>query len=155
PYIVMQYVQGRSLQDRINDAGPLGLREVLRIGGQIAAGLAAAHAQGIIHRDVKPSNILLENGVARVKITDFRLARVNDDLGETASGVIAGTPQYMSPEQARGDNLDRRSDLFSLGAVLYAMCTGEPPFRGGHPLSILKRVCEQEPAPPAQLNPEV
>src|SRR5262245_49737727 len=99
PYIVMQLIQGNSLQERIDESGSLRLREVLRIGIQIAAGLAAAHAQGIVHRDVKPSNILLENGVERVKLTDFGLARVNDELGETVSGVIAGTPQYMSPEQ--------------------------------------------------------
>jgi hypothetical protein len=155
PYIAMQYVQGQSLQERIDHSGPLRLREVLRIGTQIAAGLAAAHAQGIIHRDIKPSNILLENGVERVKITDFGLARVSHDLAVTASGTIAGTPAYMSPEQARGDDIDHRSDLFSLGGVLYAMCTGEVPFSGGHPLSVLKRVCEAEPRPIRQINPEV
>jgi anti-sigma factor RsiW len=155
PYIVMQYVQGQSLQERIDHGGSLRLREVLRIGTQIASGLAAAHAQGIIHRDIKPSNILLENGVERVKITDFGLARVSHDLAVTASGTIAGTPAYMSPEQARGDDIDHRSDLFSLGGVLYAMCTGEAPFSGGHPLSVLKRVCEAEPRPIRQINPEV
>src|SRR5262249_45697084 len=141
PYLVMQYVAGKSLQERIDSSAPLGLREVLRIGMQVAQGLAAAHAQGIVHRDVKPSNILLENGVERVKITDFGLAQVADEAVPTQSGLIAGTPSYMSPEQARGEVVDHRSDLFSLGSVLYAMCAGGPPFRGGHPLSVLKRVC--------------
>src|SRR5438094_10431726 len=94
--------------------------EILRIGTQVAEGLAAAHTQGIVHRDVKPANILLENGIERVVLTDFSLARAVDDASLTQSGVIAGTPQYMSPEQARGEISDHRSDLFSLGSVLYA-----------------------------------
>ena len=100
PYLVMQYVAGRSLQQRIDRDGPLELEAILRIGMQTAAGLAAAHAQGLVHRDVKPANILLENGVERVKITDFGLARAVDDASLTQSGVVAGTPQYMAPEQA-------------------------------------------------------
>src|SRR5207302_2247739 len=119
-----------SLEEKIERDGPLPVPEVLRIGMQAAAGLAAAHAQGLIHRDVKPANILLENGVERVKITDFGLARAVDDATMTQSGVVAGTPQYMSPEQARGDAVDHRTDLFSLGSVLYALCTGRAPFRG-------------------------
>src|SRR5204863_10215328 len=110
PYLVMQYVAGQSLQDRLDKEGPLDLPEVLRIGMQAAAGLAAAHAHGIVHRDVKPANILLENGVERVKLTDFGLARAIDDASLTQSGVIAGTPQYMSPEQAEGQPADHRSD---------------------------------------------
>src|SRR5207249_10465881 len=129
PHIVMQFVAGESLQDRLDRNGPLPLLEVLRIGMQTAAGLAAAHAQGLVHRDVKPSNILLENSVERVKITDFGLARAVDDASITQSGVVAGTPQYMAPEQAGGEVLDHRADLFSLGSVLYAACTGRPPFR--------------------------
>ena len=104
--------------------------EILRIGMQAAAGLAAAHAQGLIHRDIKPANILLENGVERVKLTDFGLARAVDDASLTQSGVVAGTPQYMAPEQARGEPVDHRADLFSLGSVLYAMCTGRPAVPG-------------------------
>ena len=129
PYLVMQYVAGMSLQERLERDGPLQLAEILRIGMQTAAGLAAAHAQGLVHRDIKPANILLENGIERVKITDFGLARAADDASLTQSGVVAGTPQYMSPEQARGEAVDHRTDLFSLGSVLYAMCTGRPPFR--------------------------
>ena len=101
PYLVMPYIAGRSLQERIDRDGPLRTEEVLRIGMQTALGLAAAHAQGLVHRDIKPSNILLENGVERVKITDFGLARAIDDASRSQSGVVAGTPQYMSPEQAR------------------------------------------------------
>jgi eukaryotic-like serine/threonine-protein kinase len=102
----------------------------LRLGKQIADGLAAAHAQGLIHRDIKPGNILLEGGVTeRVKITDFGLARTTDDASMTQSGMIAGTPLYMAPEQARGERLDQRADLFSFGSVLYQMLTGRPPFR--------------------------
>ncbi len=129
----MPYVPGHSLQERIDQTGPLELREILRIGMQTAAGLAAAHAQGLVHRDIKPANILLENGVERVRITDFGLARAVDDATQTQSGVVAGTPQYMAPEQARGEAVDHRADLFSLGSVLYAMCTGHSPFRARPP----------------------
>src|SRR5206468_12142064 len=118
PYLVMQCVAGLSLQERLDRDGPLELHEVLRIGLQTASGLAAAHAQGLVHRDVKPANILLENGVERVKLTDFGLARAAADASLTQSGVVAGTPQYMAPEQARGEAVDHRADLFSLGSVL-------------------------------------
>jgi len=154
PYLVMQLVQGASLQDKIDRVGPLEPREILRIGMQAAEGLAAAHAQGLVHRDIKPANILLENGVERVKITDFGLARAADDASLTRDGVIAGTPAYMSPEQAEGRPVDHRSDLFSLGSVLYAMCTGLSPFRGGTAISVLKRVCHEEPRPVREANPD-
>jgi eukaryotic-like serine/threonine-protein kinase len=155
PYLVMQYVGGMSLQQRLERDGIPGLHETLRIGLQVAAGLAAAHAQGLVHRDVKPANILLENGVQRIKLTDFGLARAADDASLTQSGVIAGTPLYMSPEQARGEAVDARSDLFSLGSVLYQLCTGRPPFRAGTPLAVLKRVCEDTPRPVREINPDV
>jgi WD40 repeat protein/serine/threonine protein kinase len=155
PYLVMHYVAGISLEDKIKQGGPLEVKEILRIGIQTAAGLAAAHAQGLVHRDVKPANILLENGVQRVKITDFGLARAVDDASLTQSGVIAGTPMYMSPEQARGELVDQRTDLFSLGSVLYALCTGRPPFRANGTMAVLKRVCEETPRPIRELNPDI
>jgi WD40 repeat protein len=155
PYLVMEYISGVSLQERLDRTGPLELKEILRIGLQTAAGLAAAHAQGLIHRDVKPANILLENGVERVKLTDFGLARAVDDASLTQSGVVAGTPQYMAPEQARGEAVDHRADLFSLGSVLYAMCTGRPPFRAQGIMAVLKRVCEEAPRLIPEINPEI
>jgi serine/threonine protein kinase len=155
PYLVMEFIAGLSLQDRLDRDGPLEVREALRIGLQAAEGLAAAHKQGLVHRDIKPANILLENGVQRVKITDFGLARAADDASLSQSGVIAGTPMYMSPEQAQGEALDHRSDLFSLGSVLYVMCTGRPPFRASTTLAVLKRVCEELSRPIRESNPEV
>jgi hypothetical protein len=155
PYLVMQYVSGLSLQQRLDRSGPLELREIARIGMQTAAGLAAAHAHGLIHRDIKPANILLENGIERVKITDFGLARAVADASLTQSGVIAGTPHYMSPEQARGEVVDQRTDLFSLGSLLYAMCTGRPPFRADSSMAVLKRVCEEMPSAIRETNSEV
>ncbi|MFI5455668.1 MAG: DUF1559 domain-containing protein [Isosphaerales bacterium] len=155
PYLVMQYVPGKSLQGRIERDGPLAVREVLRIGMQVASGLAAAHAQGLVHRDIKPANILLENGIERVKITDFGLARAADDASISQSGVAAGTPHYMAPEQAKCEPIDPRVDLFGLGGVMYAMCTGHPPFRAETALAVLRRVCEDTPRPIRADHPEV
>jgi serine/threonine protein kinase len=155
PYFVMPYLRGPSLEKRLREGGCLTAVEVVRIGRQIAAGLAAAHAQGLVHRDVKPANILLEEGVERVTLTDFGLARAVDDASLTQSGTIAGTPQFMSPEQARGEAVDHRSDLFSLGSVLYALCTGRPPFRADSTLAVLKRVTEDQPRPIRDINPDV
>jgi serine/threonine-protein kinase len=155
PYLVMQYIAGKSLQDRIDKEGPLDTAEVVRIGMQTASGLAAAHAHGIVHRDIKPANVLLEEGVPRVKITDFGLARAMDDASLTQSGCVAGSPLYMAPEQARGEALDHRADLFSLGSVLYTMCTGRPPFRAANTLAVLRRVSEDPPRPIRETNPEV
>ncbi|HLW67657.1 MAG TPA: protein kinase [Gemmataceae bacterium] len=155
PYLVMQYIAGRSLQQRIDDCGAMELKEILRIGMQAASGLAAAHAQGLVHRDIKPANILLENGIERVKITDFGLARATDDARVTQSGIVTGTPQYMSPEQASGKSVDHRADLFSLGGVLYAMCTGYAPFRASSSMAVLKKVCDETPRPVQQLNSEI
>lgn len=154
PYLVMPYVRGESLQKRLDQQGPLGLNEVLRVGRQVAAGLAAAHSQGLVHRDIKPANILLEDGVERLQITDFGLARAVDDASLTRTGVIAGTPQYMSPEQARGEVIDSRSDLFSLGSTLYALCTGRPPFRAETSYGILRRITDNQPRPIREVNPE-
>ena len=155
PYLVMECIDGISLQEKIDRHGPPGVIAILRIGMQIAEGLAAAHKQGKIHRDIKPANILLENGVERVKITDFGLARAVDDASVTQSGTIAGTPMYMSPEQAEGLSIDHRSDLFSLGTVLYAMCTGHPPFRASGTHAVLKRVIDASPRPIREINNEI
>lgn len=155
PYLVMECVSGQSLQQRIDDGGALQPAQILRIGLQIASGLAAAHAHGLVHRDIKPANILLENGIERVKITDFGLARSIDDVRITQAGAVYGTPQYMSPEQAQGERVDQRSDLFSLGSVLYAMCTGRPPFRGDTGLVVLRRVCEDTPRPIREVKPDI
>src|SRR5262245_1869827 len=155
PYLVMEFVDGVSLEEKLRRHGPLQVKEALRIGMQMAEGLAAAHQEGLVHRDVKPANILLENGVERVKITDFGLARAVDDVGVTKTGDVAGTPQYMSPEQAQGQTVDPRSDLFSLGSVLYAMCTGRAPFRADSAVAILRRVCDDTPRPIREINSEI
>jgi tetratricopeptide (TPR) repeat protein len=122
---------------------------------QVASGLAAAHAQGLVHRDVKPANILLEKGALRVKITDFGLARAVDDSSLTSAGTLVGTPNFMSPEQARGDPVDRTTDLFSLASVLYAICTGRPPFRADSTVAVLRKVSDDAPPPIGELNPDV
>lgn len=154
PYLVMPYVQCESLQQRIDRTGPLEMVDILRIGMQTANGLAAAHAQGLVHRDVKPANILLEIGVERVMLTDFGLARAIDDASITRTGIIAGTPQYMSPEQARGEAIDSRSDLFSLGSVLYTLATGRPPFRAESTYAILRRLTDESPRPLRETAPQ-
>lgn len=155
PYLVMELIDGISLQGRLDQKGSLSLTEILRIGLQTAEGLAAAHKQGLVHRDIKPANILLENGVERVRITDFGLARAVDDASMTQSGTVAGTPMYMSPEQAEGLPIDHRSDLFSLGTVLYAMCTGHPPFCASGTHAVLKRVIDAAPRPIREINSEI
>lgn len=155
PCIVMQLIDGMSLQERVERDGPLPVSEVLGIAAQIAAGLAAAHEQGLVHRDIKPANILIETKTKRIRITDFGLARAVDDASLTQSGMIAGTPGYMSPEQANGELVDHRSDLFSLGSVLYFLCTGRPPFVSGSTMATLKRVCSQEPQSIREVATEV
>src|SRR5262249_49939683 len=137
PYLAMEYVAGETLQQKLDRVGPLDVPEVLRIGAQIARGLAAAHALALIHPHIKPADLLLEAGAQeRVKITDFGLARTADDASISQSGLIAGTPLYMAPEQAQGQPLDPRADLFSLGSVLYVMCSGRPPFRAPTTLAV-------------------
>lgn len=153
PYIVMPYVAGGNLQQLLDADGPLGIERVLSIGYQVAEGLAAAHAQGIIHRDIKPANLMLDGGGFRVMLTDFGLARALDDTTLTGSGMIAGTPQYMSPEQARGGAVDHRTDIYSLGAVLYTLATGYPPVHGGSTMELLRRIGEEKPAEVYAINP--
>ncbi|MEZ6128428.1 MAG: protein kinase [Planctomycetaceae bacterium] len=155
PYLIMPYIKGQSLQKRLDRHGPLSVAEILRIAMQTARGLAAAHDQGLVHRDIKPGNILLPENVERVLITDFGLARAADDASLTRSGVIAGTPQYMSPEQAKGEGIDHRSDLFSLGSVMYAMATGHPPFRAETPYGILRRITDHAHRPVPEIRSDI
>lgn len=154
PYLVMEFIPGETLQQRLDRVGPLDVQETLRVGRQIAEGLAAAHAMDLIHRDVKPGNVLLEGGQYKVKITDFGLARAADDASLTQSGMIAGTPMYMAPEQALGGKLDQRADLFSLGSVIYQMVAGRPPFRANTTVAVLKRVAEDTPRDIREIIPE-
>ena len=155
PIIVMEFIDGQSVQQKIDKVGALDVKSILRIGMQAAAGLEAAHRQGLVHRDIKPANILLENGIERVKLTDFGLARAIDDIGITKTGQITGTPQYMSPEQAQGQRVDHRTDLFSLGCVLYAMCTGGAAFRADSTVAVMHRIVHEEPRPVRQVNEDI
>lgn len=183
PFLVMEFIPGETLQQRLDRVGKMGVNEVIAIGRQIADGLAAAHAIGLIHRDVKPANVFLEEtihgerggvsppGSARtaedrqadaappawrscsVKLLDFGLARAVDDVSITQSGIILGTPLYMSPEQAQSQPVDQRADLFSLGSVLYALLAGDSPCRANGTLATLKRLSEESPRPVHEVNP--
>ncbi len=152
PYLSMPYVSGGNLQQLIQRDGQQDLARVLSMGLQVAEGLSAAHAQGIVHRDIKPANLMLDGGGFRVMLTDFGLARALDDSTLTCSGMISGTPQYMSPEQASGRTVDHRSDIYSLGAVLYALATGRPPVTGESSIEVLRRVGDTPPTPVVDLN---
>ena len=151
----MQFVSGRSLQSVVDEEGPLSVRAIVRIAIQIADGLAAAHEQGLIHRDVKPANVLTERDVTRVMITDFGLARAVDDVGMTQTGWLTGTPHYMSPEQAKGDDVDPRSDLFSLGSLMYFLATGRVPFRASRSFGVIQKIINEQPAHANSINPDV
>ena len=163
PFIVMEKLEGQSLKQRINGQA-MDLEPVLDISIQVAEALAASHAKGIVHRDIKPANIFLTPG-GQVKVLDFGLAKLvhnpgtDDEAGAdnslTAVGVIPGTAVYMSPEQARGETIDGRSDLFSFGVVMYEMSTGKKPFTGNNSLVTLDAVLHQKPVPPRQLNPKL
>ena len=152
PYLVMQLVNGESLDQRLKRVGKLSASEVARLGQQAAAGLAAAHAGGLVHRDIKPGNILIEAITDRVKLTDFGLAKSMEDVRLTRTGFVAGTPLYMAPEQARGEAVDHRADLFSLGSVLYEAATGRPTFDGNTPLAVLRRVADETQPPLRQVE---
>jgi len=149
PFLAMEYLEGESLDACRKRIHLLPLPEVARIGREIALGLAAAHDRGLIHRDIKPANLWLEARTGRVKILDFGLARVNADASQLSqTGLVVGTPAFMAPEQARGEPVDHRADLFSLGCVLYLMCTDEFPFKGADVLSTLAALATHDPQSP-------
>ena len=154
-YLSMEYIEGTSLDDLIGTSHPLPFARIRDIAIQIAAGLGSAHDRKIIHRDLKPSNILIEGASGRVKLTDFGLARGERDTRLTEIGSVVGTPQYMSPEQAAGLQEDARSDLFSLGGVLYTLATGRPPFDGNSIPAVLMKVCNEQPVSIRQLRPDL
>ncbi|MGL4422560.1 MAG: WD40 repeat domain-containing serine/threonine protein kinase [Gemmataceae bacterium] len=155
PVLVMAFVQGESLQQRLDRETKLPPAEAVRIAAEVARGLHAAHERGLVHRDVKPANILLESPAGTAKLTDFGLARAGDDARLTQTGVGAGTPLFMSPEQANGHAVDFRSDLFSLGTLLYTMLAGVPPFATQTLMGTLKRLAEGRPTPLRQFCPDI
>ncbi|WP_020473042.1 serine/threonine-protein kinase [Zavarzinella formosa] len=154
-FMAMQLLEGETLEKRLDREGRLSVADAVRIGREVASGLAAAHEKGLIHRDVKPSNIWLETGTDRVKLLDFGLALVRDNTHITNSGFVIGTPSYMSPEQARGETLDGRSDLFSLGTILYRTITGERPFEGSTALAIMRNLELHQPLRVTAKRPDV
>ena len=155
-YFSMGYIEGTSLAKRVTD-GPLPPQEAAALTEKIAEAIAYAHQRGVIHRDLKPGNVLLDRS-GEPKVTDFGLAKkVQDDSGLTASGQILGTPSYMPPEQAAGkvSQTKEPADIYALGAILYALLTGRPPFQSDNPLDTLLQVINREPVSPRQLNPKV
>ncbi|GLZ42054.1 serine/threonine-protein kinase [Actinokineospora sp. NBRC 105648] len=153
PCLIMEYLPSDSLAIALNERGPLEPTEVARIGAQVAAALAAAHAAGIVHRDIKPGNILLGDD-GSVKITDFGISRATDDVTVTKTGLIAGTPAYLAPEVAVGRDPSAASDVFSLGSTLYAATEGEPPFGlSENTLGLLHAVASGKTNPPTQSGP--
>ena len=145
PYLVMEYIDGGSLKELLKSRGTLEADEAIRIARQLAAGLAAAHRHKLVHRDIKPANILMERDTGRIKITDFGLARVTGEAGLSRSGEVVGTPQFMAPEQAQGREVDQRADLFSLGSLLYSLCSGQSPFQADSILATMRCVCDVSP----------
>jgi WD40 repeat protein/tRNA A-37 threonylcarbamoyl transferase component Bud32 len=156
PFFTMELLAGESLEDRLRGAQLLPIKEVVRVGREIALGLDAAHQRGLIHRDIKPTNIWLETATGRIKLLDFGLAReASDPARLTLDGGIVGTPAYMAPEQANGQAVDARCDLFSLGCVLYRLATGALPFEAKDTMSTLLAVALKEPTSPRERNAEL
>lgn len=153
-YIVMEYVSGRSLAEILAEGHPLELSESLRIAGRVADALRAAHRAGILHRDIKPANVMVANDGA-VKVLDFGIARRLDGTTLTQAASIVGTAAYMAPERAVGQTGDARSDIYSLGCLLYAMLTGDSPFGGEVPAALLHQQVNADPPPPSKLRPGI
>jgi serine/threonine-protein kinase len=156
-FIVMEYIDGKPLSDIIRDEGPLLPERAAEIAADVAKALARAHDAGLVHRDVKPSNIMMTN-TGQTKVTDFGIARAlsrDGDQTVTQTGMVMGTASYLSPEQAQGDPVDARSDIYSLGCVLSEMLTGRPPFTGDTPLAIAYKHVRENPTPPSALNSDV
>ena len=152
-YIAMEFLEGTGLREMLDERAPLPVARAVEIAGQVARGLAYAHEHGVVHRDVKPANIIILRN-RRPKITDFGIARLGE--ADVLAGSRAGSPKYMSPEQIRGDGaLDGRSDIFSLGAVLYEMLTGRQPFGGAEVVDIMRMVLQDTPQPPSAHNARV
>jgi serine/threonine protein kinase len=153
-YIVMEYVEGTSLGQLLKKGTPLSVDQIVRIGIDICRALDFAHSKGVIHRDIKPGNILLTSEQQTVKVTDFGIARL-DGGSHTQTDHLLGTPQYMSPEQCKGERVDGRSDLFSVGALLYELLTRQKPFPGENVAAIMHQVLTKTPTPPALLSSDV
>jgi len=153
-YIVMEYVDGETLKDRIRAAAPLDAEEVVAVALQIGQALSHAHQNRVVHRDIKPHNIMLSKD-GRVKVTDFGIARAASTNTLTSTGSIVGSVHYFSPEQARGGLIDEKSDIYSLGVVLYEMLTGRVPFEGESPISVALKHVQDQVVPPGEINPAV
>lgn len=154
PYIAMEYVEGHDLRQVIEQRASYAIPALVEIAARVAEGLHHAHAHGVIHRDVKPANVILPATGGGVKIADFGIARVEGSV-LTLGGAVVGTPHYMSPEQFTGDPMDGRADLFAVGIILYEMLTGRKPFAGDSVSVLMHEVLRRAPAPPSQFNPAV